>query len=492
MSSAAFEAFYREIFADLTVSKEERAEITQRFTDANPPPDKLVWLRSAAFRIGSEFLVTSDGDGDEDGGNSSMTSNISLLRSINSIVHSLELTCMSPKSHNEGNDDDDDDSFNEEKVEDFYRKVYADSSVDQEENQQLYDFFTELKPAPAKLVWMRSAAFRIASEFLIDDKGSNVSLFKCINVVVNALERTCMTPKTYQLKVNPPVSINIDAVGVESSISQAAQYLWDLDVNRLTPGEDYEINVQEGKKPFWKDDKADDPLFTKVDRRAFSRPTYKAFIALLDNYSAQTGVKEAVTNLEKQENWTFLRAIMQSGPMQFCHKYCVANGSNIPEDKEDFMKLLYRIWFQLYKRDRYGEGNDSSGFEHVFVGEIKNEKVSGFHNWIYYYMEEMKGTVDYRGYIKPRSYNQAETNNDDHVLTIQFHWNGIEKAVGTSFIGVSPEFEMALYTICFLVGEENNTIDLNTGTDEFKLNCKVYKFGDKISTSFVEAIAHYD
>jgi hypothetical protein len=82
MSSKAFEAFYREIFADLTVSREESAEIKQKFVNSNPPPDKLVWLRSSAFRIGSEFLSDDE------------SSNISLLKSINSIVHSLEFTCM--------------------------------------------------------------------------------------------------------------------------------------------------------------------------------------------------------------------------------------------------------------------------------------------------------------------------------------------------------------------------------------------------------------
>ena len=69
----------------------------------------------------------------------------------------------------------------------------------------------------------------------------------------------------------------------------------------------------------------------------------------------------------------------------------------------------------------------------------------------------------------------------------------MEKRVGTSFIGVSPEFEMALYTICFLVGQEQNTIELDTGDDCFELNCHCYKMArDKIGTSFVEASAHWE
>ena len=299
-------------------------------------------------------------------------------------------------------------------------------------------------------------------------------------------------PKEYELKLEPPVKMQVEAVGVHESISKAAQYLWDLDVNRLTPDVDYEINVQNGKKPWQKEDEASDPLFTTVNTREFrQRPTYRTFIALLDNYEAQTGVSEVVTQKEKAENYAFLKAIMQTGPMQFCHKYCRANNpDDVPQSKQGFIDLLYDIWFKLYYRERGGRP-DSSGFEHVFVGEIKNDQVSGFHNWIQFYLEERKGHVDYRGYIKPKNRNDAATDSNDHVITLQFSWNGVEKSVGTNFIGVSPEFEMALYTMCFLVGEQENYVTLDTGTDIFELNIKCYRMArDKIGTCYPEAIAH--
>ena len=69
----------------------------------------------------------------------------------------------------------------------------------------------------------------------------------------------------------------------------------------------------------------------------------------------------------------------------------------------------------------------------------------------------------------------ATTNDDDHVLTLQFSWNGVEKFVGTSFIGVSPEFELALYTMAFLAGEEENIVTLDTGGEAFDLNVKCHK-----------------
>jgi poly(U)-specific endoribonuclease len=154
--------------------------------------------------------------------------------------------------------------------------------------------------------------------------------------------------------------------------------------------------------------------------------------------------------------------------------------------------LSCQIWFELYGRSRGGR-KDSSGFEHVFVGEIKDDQVSGFHNWIHMVMEEQAGRFDYRGYIKPRGQAADESGSDDHLLTIQFLWNGVEKFVGSSFIGTSPEFEMALYTMCFLVGDEENHVELNTGNDTFGVVIKCYRIaGDKIGTSFPEVSSHYD
>ena len=41
---------------------------------------------------------------------------------------------------------------------------------------------------------------------------------------------------------------------------------------------------------------------------------------------------------------------------------------------------------------------DSSAFEHVFVGEQKGSKVLGLHNWVQLYMLEKEGKLNYHGW----------------------------------------------------------------------------------------------
>jgi poly(U)-specific endoribonuclease len=145
----------------------------------------------------------------------------------------------------------------------------------------------------------------------------------------------------------------------------------------------------QGKKPYWKEDKAEDPLFDYLDQSVLRRPTYAAFVSLLDNYSAETGVDEVVTHTERAEVKRFLRAILETPPMQFCHRYCHEQKPDlVPADRDGFLQVLQKIWFDLYRRDG---ARDSSGFEHVFVGEIKEGKISGFHNWIQLYSKSKEG-----------------------------------------------------------------------------------------------------
>ena len=71
-------------------------------------------------------------------------------------------------------------------------------------------------------------------------------------------------------------------------------------------------SVAVGTKSYRQVDKAKDPLFSWVKPEVFQRPTFKTFVALLDNYESETGVAEEVTPEEVRENWRFIDAIIST------------------------------------------------------------------------------------------------------------------------------------------------------------------------------------
>nr|XP_057918155.1 uridylate-specific endoribonuclease C-like [Doryrhamphus excisus] len=274
-------------------------------------------------------------------------------------------------------------------------------------------------------------------------------------------------------------------------LAEVLNELWRLDSNRLKPGIDYIISLQ-GRAGYvaqgsnYARDRARAPLFTYVNQdKLKSMKTFSHFINLLDNYEMSTGVTETVTSEELQENHKFLDAILETQVMKCAHQYLVKK-SQSPSDVTHFKRQLYDIWFRLYHRDRSG-GEDSCGFEHVFVGETKfGQEIIGLHNWVQFYLQEKHGHIDYKGY-KARD-NKDTPDHDDHVLNLQFSWKGLVKPVGGSFIGVSPEFEVALFTIIFLASMEKMT-SVVVKVDEYTLELVVYRHGRSIGTSFPKLLS---
>ncbi|RYH29737.1 hypothetical protein EON65_07565 [archaeon] len=255
-----------------------------------------------------------------------------------------------------------------------------------------------------------------------------------------------------------------------ASISSACNRLWELDVNRLIPDRDYRINVQRGKRVYDEGDMAADPLFAFVDPKALQKPTYAAFVALLDNYIASLGQSEVVDDYELNENRRFLTLIMDTPVMQYVHQYLLRAGKTKASTRDQFIVELNNLWFTLYRRKSQ---NDSSGFEHVFVGEIKEDsnEIVGFHNWIQLYLEEKKVHFDYQGFIKPRrqSLPGRVPRACEQLISLQFRWHHAIKKVSSSFIGTSPEFEVALYTLCFFMNQQDLLVQ--TGPYKVQITC---------------------
>ena len=73
---------------------------------------------------------------------------------------------------------------------------------------------------------------------------------------------------------------------------------------------------------------------------------------------------------------------------------------------------------------------------------------------------------------------------DEHsprLITLQFTWKGDAKPIGSSFIGTSPEFELALYTIVFLMQRGSK---VRVMVDSYEVEVVCYRHGDGIGTAY--------
>ncbi|XP_037371162.1 uridylate-specific endoribonuclease [Talpa occidentalis] len=233
-----------------------------------------------------------------------------------------------------------------------------------------------------------------------------------------------------------------DAITKEE-LQSISEKIYQADVNKAQK-EDIILNSQNRISPSETGDQVDrcpEPLFTYVNEKLFSKPTYAAFINLLNNYQRATGRGEHFNSQQLAEQDTFLTEVMKTAVMK--ELYSFLHHQNRYSSEKEFVNDLKNMWFGLYSRG--SEEADSSGFEHVFSGEVKKGKVTGFHNWIRFYMQEKEGLVDYYSHIYDGPWDSYPD-----VLAMQFNWDGYYKEVGSAFIGSSPEFEFALYSLCFI------------------------------------------
>lgn len=266
------------------------------------------------------------------------------------------------------------------------------------------------------------------------------------------------------------------------SISTAASLLWDLDVNRLRPGTDYKLDVQDRSRGYT-DDAASQPFVSYLSDDVWTRPTFATFKKLLDNYIAETGVPEIVSEEERIEEDRFLAAICETPCIRFIHKWLATHANVNAGSISDFSEYLKRIWFHLYRRDASA---DSSGFSHVFCGELDDGKVKGLHNFVQVYIEEARGNFNYKGYLDVRGEPAGPPPPpNQQLLTIRFDWLNMTKSVSSMFVGPSPEFEIALYTLLYVAGQEDLELDLGP----YQARIKVYQMAGKIGTAFPELLA---
>lgn len=214
-------------------------------------------------------------------------------------------------------------------------------------------------------------------------------------------------------------------------------------------------------------DLAENPLFYRVNEEKLAGPTYAKFIKLLDNYVVSTRGTEEMTSEESGEIDEFLDEIMGTPPMAIALDY-IGNELKINISEIELREKLAQIWFKPYTNYYYGNQTEyASGFEHTFVGEgkyyksfrdeVSQGKVSGYHSWIKFYLDEKKKRVNYWGYKYDRQGNAGAKN--PRMVTLQMEWNYADKQSNQIaklfkeesgfFVGTSPECEMAMGTVMY-------------------------------------------
>ncbi|XP_052764954.1 uridylate-specific endoribonuclease-like [Mya arenaria] len=204
--------------------------------------------------------------------------------------------------------------------------------------------------------------------------------------------------------------------------------IWASDTNRMNVGSDIVIDLNGNTK-----------LFSSVNEAYFTRPTYAAFINLLDNYVRTIGQAESQSAAETTEITAFVDLLLATEAVDLAKNYLISQGK---VTNANFRSIFSELWFNFYGRSSGSSVQDSSGFEHVMVGEIKGSAVSGFHSWIQFYLQEKANNLDYTSMV---------TQTEPNVKGAAFLWYGASKGKGSFFLGTSPEFDLSVYTVCALM-----------------------------------------
>ncbi|XP_063035307.1 uridylate-specific endoribonuclease C-like [Melospiza melodia melodia] len=228
----------------------------------------------------------------------------------------------------------------------------------------------------------------------------------------------------------PPRAVPEPRAVSDAELRELSEQLLAADSNRAGPGQ-LELNLEGSGR-----------LFSRVSPSLLAVPTVSALLALLDNYEPQTGRAEAEPPEELREQRRFLEAALATPVLALLERFVLDKG--LYPSAEAFRADLHSMWFGLYSRSK-GKALDSSGFEHVFVGEVKKDAVSGCHNWVQLQALESAGRLQYLGYTWDGPWAAFPD-----VLSLRFRWDGHLKSRGSLLVGSSPEFDLALFTLCFL------------------------------------------
>lgn len=240
-----------------------------------------------------------------------------------------------------------------------------------------------------------------------------------------------------------------------------------FDENHFINIVDYKLNLQEQITTNSLSDNSPYPLFTYVNEAKFKLPTYRYFFKLYSLFIDDLGKKEIKTKFKKYLIDKFISKICNT--KIFIYLFYILQHKKIIKHYCDLPEYIYNLWFKSYSKIGI---DDSSLFEHMFIGEKSRNNISGFHNWIKFYNEEKIGKMNYFGYIKYIK----------NIIFIKFSWEEQIKVIGSFFIGTSIEFEIAFYTLLYVYSENKEKIEIIYQNDN--INFKLIKRDGNLITVY--------
>ena len=238
----------------------------------------------------------------------------------------------------------------------------------------------------------------------------------------------------------------------------------------------------------------DHVLFSEVKIPEHKLATYKLCQTLLNNYALSQTQPETNTAEEISEVQEFLNLILHSSPMKVARDYIQQQIAQ-PISDARWYQILHDIWFRQYDQ---GNSQDLSGFEHVVVGEQKGGKISGYHFWYKYYLDDIIGFLgsDDISYVGTRYDGQNPSSGRlttqgvlvPEVVTLAYKWEAYDyeakerrplyKPIGGFWVGCSIEGLMALGTVrCLIEARAPKETIINNA----KYGLKVFRSADNQS-----------
>ncbi|VDN00070.1 unnamed protein product [Thelazia callipaeda] len=116
------------------------------------------------------------------------------------------------------------------------------------------------------------------------------------------------------------------------------------------------------------DDHAKNRLFKWVDPNLLKKNTYQKLVALYDEYQPRAGIREENSIKKTRIIREYLDAILDTQIWKSLYEFLHQKEHLFATTPNEFRSWINQLWFVEYSRHR--GLIDSSGFEHVFMGEV--------------------------------------------------------------------------------------------------------------------------